>query len=339
MERLHRIASILLETDTPVHTLRQEVIELQAILLASQQTQDVRQQDLSSGETVTSSGLAISPTMATMCVEDFARTIQFIRGTHAAIVDFRTKHPERPARILYAGCGPLAPLVIPLMTAFSPEEARFTLLDIHEESIEAAESIVDTLGLADSVDRYETVDACSYRIPPDEPPDVILIEAMQACLQAEPQVAITRHLLKQAPNAILVPEKVRIDLVMVDLSCEFDMDALDPKRKPVQRDRVPVAPVFVVNREAVKAWEDNPGNRLPASRVRIPDDVEERYQPMLFTAIQVYGDHLLQDYDSGLTCPRTPSIEGYSGPGDVIQFTYELGTCPRLQGVMRTESR
>lgn len=55
-------------------------------------------------------------------------------------------------------------------------------------------------------------------------------------------------------------------------------------------------------------------------------------QPMLFTQIQVYQIHILRDYDSGLTCPRMPLVEGAIAPGVTIQFVYEPGSDPRLPG-------
>lgn len=292
----------------------------------------VRHDGISAGETRTSNGLALSPTMAAMCADDFRRTIEFIRGTHAAIVDIRKRFPDRPAQILYIGCGPYATLAIPLMTVFSPTEASFTLLDIHPESIESAKSIVDTLGLAGCGVNFETMDAGAYMVCPGRPPDVILLEIMQACLESEPQVAITRHLLQQAANAILIPEEVRIDLTLVDPTREFGLASLEQHGGPPQRDRIPVASVFIVNRDTVDSWKDNCSNRLPASAVRIPDSIEPRYQAMLFTNIRVYQNHILKDYDSGLTCPRIFSSEGEIRAGDTIHFHYELGARPRLIG-------
>jgi hypothetical protein len=270
--------------------------------------------------------------MAAMCAGDFVRTIKFIRGTHAAIVDLRKRFPDRPARVLYVGCGPSATLAVPQMAIFSCTEATFTLLDLHPESIESARSIVDTLGFGESVARFETADAGSYRVCPDQPPDVILMETMQACLESEPQVALTRHLLKQAPHAILIPEEVRIELTLVDPSREFDLDGLKQNRDPIQRARIPVASVFVLNRETVNSWKSHGSHRLPASAVRIPDPLEQRYEPMLSTIIRIYKDQILQDYDSGITYPRALSIEGAIKPGDTIQFHYELGSRPRLNG-------
>jgi hypothetical protein len=332
MEQLRRVTRILLESQRPAYSLRAEVLEITRILADSQTIRPARQEDISLGETRTSNGLALSPTMAAMCADDFVRTIEFIRGAHAAIVDFRKRVPDRPARVLYVGCGPQATLAVPLMAIFSSTEATFRLLDVHPESIESAKCIVDTLGLASAVAGFETVDACSYRVCSDESLDVILIETMQACLEAEPQVAITRHLLKQSPHAILLPEEVRIDLALVDVSREFNLEVQEQPRGSIQRDRIPIAPVFVVNRETVNSWDGNCSDRLPAATVRIPDPLEPRYQPMLFTTIRIYGNHILKDYDSGLTCPRPPSVLGAIKPGEAIQFHYELGCRPRLIG-------
>ena len=331
IEQLRKATATVLDLNQSAHTLRPEVIEITTVLASSQAVWATSQQDISRGETQTSNGLAISPTMAAMCAEDYVRTIAFIRGIHAAIVDVRNRLPDRPARVLYAGCGPYATLAVPLMTLFSPAELTFTLLDIHPESIKSAKSIVDTLCLSDSVERFETVDAGSYRVNPDQAPDIILVEVMQACLESEPQVAITRHLLSQAPNAILIPEEVRIEVQLVDPAKEFELDGLSPEGKPLQRDRIAAGPVFVVNRESVNLWKHISGNRLPGLAVRIAESEGQRYQPMLFTKICTYQKHILQDYDSALTCPKTLSTEKTIKAGDTIQFHYELGAHPRLR--------
>ena len=148
------------------------------------------------------------------------------------------------------------------MVIFSSLEATFTLLDIHSESIASARSIVDTLCLSESVVSFETLDAGLYHLSPDQPPDVILIEIMQACLESEPQVAVTRHLLPQAPNAILIPEEVRIDLTLVAPSNEFNLDSWEQNGGDKQRDRVPVGPAFVVNRETVSLWKSDSSSRF-----------------------------------------------------------------------------
>lgn len=332
LEALRSVSSSILDSQLPAHSLRREVVELTKILADSGTFRNACQENISDGETRTADGLALSPTLAAMCADDFVRTIEFMRGTHVAIEDIRKQYPDRPARVLYVGCGPYATLAVPLMAIFSPQEAVFTLLDIHPESIESARCIVATLGLADCVAHYETMDAGLYPVDPDRPPDVILMETMRACLTSEPQVALTRHLLPQAPHAILIPEEVRVDLVLVDPSREFVLDGLERNAGDIQRDHIPVAAVFVLNRETVDSWKGIGGNRLPGLAARFPDPIQQRYKPMLFTNIRVYQNHVLKDYDSGLTCPRHFSSDAPIRAGDTIYFHYELGRQPRLKG-------
>ena len=122
LEGLRRVTSTLLDSQTIAHSLRPEVIELASILSASQSITTISKEDISRGETLTSNGIALSPTMAAMCADDFMRTIKFIRGTHASIVDTREKFPGRPARVLYVGCGPYATLAPPAMNRSFPIE-------------------------------------------------------------------------------------------------------------------------------------------------------------------------------------------------------------------------
>ncbi len=330
---LRGAVSSILDAQRPAHSLQPEVSEMTKLLADAGMSGPAGQADNSGGETQTSNGLALSPIMAAMCADDFVRTVEFVRGTHAAIVDIRKQFPDRPARVLYAGCGPHATLAVPLMAVFTPEEVLFTLLDIHPESIAFAKCMITALGLASRVAHYETIDAGLYQIDPAQPPDVIMMEMMQACLAAEPQVAITRHLLRQAPQSLLIPEEVRIELALVDPSLEFGLDGVERDAGDIERDRIPVATVFVVNRESVNSWQNISGDRLPGLAAHLPEAAEPRYQPMLFTNIYVYQNHVLKDYDSGLTSPRLFAGDKPLRAGDTIYFHYELGRDPGLIGL------
>ena len=330
IETLRRLTETVLDLEKPAYSLRPEVLAIKKVLENSQSVLNTSREDITGGESQTPNGLALSPIMAIMCADDYMRTIAFIRGLHAAIVDIRERFPDRPARVLYSGCGPLAILAIPLMTIFTSSEASFTLMDIHSESIESANSIVETLRLSDSIERYETLDAGSYRVNPDQPPDIILIELMQACLESEPQVAITRHLISQAPNATLIPNEINVDLVLTDVSKEFDSDSLSTEKGTTQRNRISLGSVFTLNQTSVNKWKHISSNMLPGQSIQIPEFIDQRHQPMLFTRICIYQQHILQDYASGLTCPRTLSTKNEIRAGDTLQFNYELGPHPKL---------
>ena len=327
---LRQVTMALLDSGAPASSLRPGVLELVEILRGSAADCFTQKEEIASGETQTSSGIALSPTMAAMCAVDYVRTIMFLRGIHDAIIDVRKKAHDRPARILYVGSGPFGTLAVPLMAAFDSSEAQFTILDIHAESVQSVQAVVDSLVLEPSVSDIVATDALTFSIEPNRPPDIIVVETMRACLDAEPQVAITRHLLQQAPDATFVPEEVSIDLMLVDPSREFNLATPDDEAEPVDRDRVPLGSVFVVNRQTVSSWSGTEADVIPGSTVQIPDSWYDRYQPMLFTTICVYQKHIIREYDSGLTCPRSLATVGSIHAGDLLQCSYVLGGDPHL---------
>lgn len=324
MPELRRLTEVLLDDGTPAFALREELLGVVAILTRFGSGLAEEHEDIARGESLTANGVAISPTMAAMCADDYVRTIQFLRGTHAASRAALAEVDARPVRVLYAGCGPLAPLAIPLMTILDATRARFTLLDIHQPSIDSARAIVTALGLDASVIAYEVVDATHYAVDDALAPDVIVMEIMQACLDKEPQVAAARHLFPQAPQARVVPDEVRVDLVFVDTRHEF------ATWEAQSRDRSPAQTVFALNRATVAEWEAIGGDRLPAADAFVPDPLGERYEPKLFTRICVFGDLRLEDYQSGLTCPRALPDDPRITAGRRLRFHYELGASPRL---------
>ena len=81
----------------------------------------------------TPAGLAVSPFSAAFCVIDMIRTRNFLQGIKEAI-DFRLKiNPEKPVIIFYAGTGPFATLLIPLITQFEPAQLKMVLLEINRD--------------------------------------------------------------------------------------------------------------------------------------------------------------------------------------------------------------
>ena len=330
MRRLQELTRALLDSGADAYTLRPEVLELTSILSDAETSGFLRKELIGEGETLTPEGLALSPTNAVMCADDYLRTIRFIRGLHAAIIDRKKRHSGRPVRVLYAGCGPYATLAIPLMSVLSSEAVTFTLVDIHAESIDAVKSIVKSLGYVDYVSAFQVADAGSYRIARDRQPDIVLMEIMQSCLKNEPQVSVTRHLMRQAPDAVLIPAEVRIELKLVDLSREFTLHYSEQDVPGLHRDRIHVDTLFRLNREAVASWNDGGRELLPAAVVQIPELPESRYQLMLFTIVDVFGDNTLRDYDSGLTVPRAIRDQLRFEPGDTVEFYYQCGAQPGL---------
>jgi hypothetical protein len=68
-----------------------------------------------------------------------------------------------------------------------------------------------------------------------------------------------------------------------------------------------IGPVLTVDREIFDGG-------LRPTVITVPDFDPLRYKPMLLTTVQIYGDYILRDYDSGITCPKKAQTSKVSGP-------------------------
>lgn len=328
-ERLTQLTNTILNPALASTALEAEVLELTRILHRNGTVRFESSDDQTEDETLTTRGRALSPAQAASCAADSVRTVTFIRGLHAAIADARKAAPDRPVRVLYVGSGPYALLATPQMTVFSPAQAMFTVLDIHGPSVRSAESIISGLNLTSSVASYEVMDAFDYRVSPEQPPDVIVMEIMTAALESEPQVAITRHLMEQPHKAILVPESITVDAYLVDVAKEF----ANPPRKGFPRgedQRIHLGTVFEVSTLSAAAWKKSGRDRLPAASIQMPDSIAPGLEPLLYTTVRTYGENVLNEYESGLTMPRAFSDSGPIQAGDTLDMYYRLGNYPGL---------
>jgi len=330
--KLREITSKIVDARRPFWSLGAETVVLHDLLQERAAFRLDSHRDIAEGETLTSNGLAVSPTQAAMCAREVARTAAFIRKIEQAIRDTFLVEKGRPIRVLYAGCGPYALLAIPQMSLFSSEQIQFVLLDIHEAALASARTVVESLGFTHHVIRYVESDACRYQIPAEEQPDIIISETMNVGLAEEPLVAIACHLLKQSSAAILIPSLVRVDAYLIDDGKEFRFVEASEKDDDVvpRRDRAMLGKIFELNAENARRWESLPGNRLPASRITIPSTLEKRYRPKLLTTVIVYGATILKDYDCSLTIPTPIRARRPINGGEVLEFEYRLGETPGL---------
>ncbi len=117
-------------------------------------------------------GRALGPLSAARCLLDFARTGAFLRGLRAAVEQARVPGGG-PVEVLYAGCGPFAPLFLPLTTVLPRGSARFALLDLHPRSV----AFVRLVALACQADPWlagaRAVDAFAFE--PEQPVQVAVV--------------------------------------------------------------------------------------------------------------------------------------------------------------------
>ena len=286
------------------------------------------------------SGKAISPRDAARCVLDYSRTSKFLRGIHAAILDARERFPDTVIDILYAGCGPFAPLAIPLTSRFSPAEIQFTLIDIHQRSLEAARSIFQIFGLSAFVRDYIQCDAASYKHDAPHVIHIILVEAMQAALEKEPQVAMTMNLAPQlCSGGIFIPERIVVDCYLGDLASEFTLlpvegDAANSLARGRNSVRFSLGRVLELtagncfNLLAAGGMDEHCGASLSKITLEVPKDLEGKFNLMLLTTITVFDSIVLGEYESGLTCPGVLHDLGKISRGMRVELVYSLGDKP-----------
>lgn len=287
-------------------------------------------------------GEAIAPRDAARCVLDGRRTSAFLRGLHAAVLEARTRFPGAPTEILYAGCGPFAPLAVPLTTRFSPAEIRFTLLDVHQRSLDAARRVFQALGRSAFVRDYVRCDAAAYGVDAAHPTHVVVVEAMLAALEREPQVAITMNLAPQlCPGGIFLPERITVDCCLGDLAKEYpagpvEAGAGDSASAGIGGGvRIDLGRVFELTAAgcsglSASADGDGQGGTSAARKVllEVPAELEGERDVMLLTAITVFDAIALDEGESGLTTPRILFDLGKVRGGEVLEFGYHPGGTP-----------
>jgi hypothetical protein len=266
-------------------------------------------------------GVAISPLDAGRCLLDARRTAVYLRGVYHAIQEAQQRFPGEIIHVLYAGCGPFAPLCLLLLPLLARHAVHFTLLDVHVRAIESVQAILAALGLKDTNVDCLACDATYYRHSDHRPFHVVVSETMQRALEKEPQIAILMNTAPQlAPGGLMVPEMIAVNAVLTDLSRELGGKVAKP-----WSGRIPLGRILEVDRERVCAWSAAGISSLPPARIATPSVVAAQYSLVLTTTIRTSGIHLLQEYESGLTHPLV--VNGWRA-GEEVEFTYCLGKKP-----------
>jgi predicted RNA methylase len=280
-----------------------------------------------------SSGTAIGTTWAAMCIQDFVRTKRFLKAIYQAINDMLETKMGAPIQILYAGCGPFATLLTPLLTIFNKDQIQCTLLEINPLSILMLNKIIETLEVESCIKEIINIDATKYVIDQNNVPDIFICETLQAALRKEPQVAIYLQLGPQVnEKTIFIPEQI-------DIHCGLLNASLDHKRMIGELDEgyssfLILKPLLKLNKYTYKILphsEGLPGKQLFAAEAQLPNDLDGFDRVCIFTKIKLYQDIELDYWESPLTIPIQYSGLRTEQAGTGLNILYELGEEPEFK--------
>ena len=271
---------------------------------------------LNEGDIHLPSGKAISPSGAAHCLLEMKRTAIFLRGIKQAI-DLKVDNGKTMVRILYAGCGPYASLITPLLYDYSVDAVRVTFLDINPVSLNASEKLLNELGLGGFVEKFVLADATTYKV--DLPYDLVISETMQAGLKNEPQVQIFQKLIPQCnADTIFIPEQIIIDVYLLKRGIWAGEQLIEQGGETDH-----LCQLFTVS----KASLDSSSYRKV---VTLPQTFNKPYDLLLYTTIKVFDNKVLGLNDCSLNMPIR-YFELRNNYPKSIEFWYNQSDKPRIE--------
>jgi predicted RNA methylase len=275
------------------------------------------------------SGIAISPLDAAICTKEYKRTTLYIRGIFEALQDLMLTFKGQKINLLYAGSGPYATLIIPILHFFDSKKLGITFLDINSISLESVKNIIVGLGLDDYVNEYIQSDATTYQTT--KKTHIIVTETMKAAFYDEPQVSITLNLLPQLiSNGIFIPQKVVVGFELASTKYETK-DGLLSKIKESKH------LCDVINLDTLKPISKE--NIICTKECLLTHEVDEKMQGYFSTTIHIYKDNILGENMSSLNMPKKMKFDKKLLKGDCISFDYEFIKEPRIKYTRKEEKK
>ena len=357
----HSLVSTILNTQNTIESYHQIKQELTTLYDSLKCVFDYAQVplELRDRQFLNKTGFAMSPTDSITTIQDVFRVSGFMRSIDSAIKDLKEKYKDEKLHILYPACGPLAPLLVPLLVyyksnhIYSGEDLQVTFIDIQQGAIMALVEILKVASLDEFVKDICLMDAVDYRS--DDKIHLVILEAMQHGFTKEGHLSIAKHFaFVLDKDGIFLPQEVRIDAVITTGEEEYneqwrekEFSAFANSNQEILDRRVIVGRVLTVNLKTLRNMEvmelDENTHLVKCATLTIPLlGVKENQQIMLFTTdITIYQNEEINEYDSGITHPlpdmnicinfiptnKEPS-DLYIQNGDTISFYYKLVGLP-----------
>jgi predicted RNA methylase len=269
----------------------------------------------------TAAGVAVSPQSAAVCIRDFMRTRIFMRGLKKAISAKLQEEPHKAVTVLYAGTGPFATLLIPLVSFFDATQLKMQLLEINPASIVYLNSLISYFKLEPYLLQLTQTDAVTYQVPEDMQPDIILSETMMPALKKEPQVSIMANLVAQCPDAWMIPETINITVGLWS-------SKLDHEKRVI-----PLQTILDFNKTTalqLAAAQKNHDKVFPLTSVQVEQPPERYWSRLaLITYIRVFNDEALHYNQSSLNIPELAyNLHTVKNWPAIFNFQYHIEPVP-----------
>lgn len=302
-------------------------------------------------------GFAMSPTNAITTITDTFRVSGFIRAIDLAIKDLKKNFEGETLHIIYPACGPLAPLLVPLLVyynsnnIYTSKDFKVTFIDIQEGAIISLASLLKVLELDDFIKEIICSDAVEYKTDSDV--HLVILEAMQHGFTKEGHLSISKHFAELLhEKGVFLPQEVSINAVITTGEEEYnqqweDVEITSSFGMKTQK-RVPLGEILKVNLTTLREMKvlelDENTRLIECASYRIPALEDNEFQwIMLFTTnVVIYKDEVLNEYDTGITHPL-PDLnicinfipkndvrptDLYIKSGDMVSFYYKLVGLP-----------
>ncbi len=271
--------------------------------------------------TYLSSGIAISPLDAAICTNEYMRTAKYLRGVYEAMNDLITRFQSKKVQILYAGCGPYATLVIPLLHYFDPKNVEVHFLDIHASALRSVKTIIDKLGFEEFVSGYIQEDATLYKAKSDL--HMVITETMKAAFDNEPQIAVTLNLLPQLhEEGIFIPQRVVVG---------FETAHYKPvvENSVIHRIKDSNYLCDVIDMDTTQAMSNE--NFICTKAHSITKNIDEKMDAQFTTTIYIYSEHVLRENECSLNIPKKITFERKLAINDTVHFAYKFKNVPTIE--------
>lgn len=281
-------------------------------------------------ETVLDNGLALSPQDAAECILDYKRTVVFIRAIKEALEDsIKTNHGS-PLQVLYSGSGPCGTLLIPILHHFSSKQIHVTFLDLHKESIEYLKKIIHSIDSQDLIKDFIVADATQHEFDEGQAYDIIINETLFEGLTKEPQVNVTKNLIRYLKtDGLFIPENIT-----VSAGCSFhakepyvwfnrnEYNLNNPNNNT--QTRIDFGPIFSLN----KHMSTDLPQVIKSDKFKMPVDFKEYPDIVIFTDVDVYKEHTLREEDSTISNIHGVATLYNFGGAELIELHYVADNHP-----------